>query len=81
MHRGRPPPDCCQLKRVSCRIITSHMLEYTPAADLGGGHLRGCVLPGIKAEGSLTIVHKGAAGLCCRGLFVWIILRHKRKTV
>lgn len=36
MHRGRPPPDCCQLKRVSCRIITSHMLEYTPAADLGG---------------------------------------------
>lgn len=64
MHRGWPAPWLLPTERgVLQNKHFTHATIHTGSRP--GRHLWGSPLPGIKAEGSLTVVHKRAAGLCC----------------
>lgn len=67
--------------------VTMHRFKKNAGSSKPGQHLWecghvGCVLllPGIKAEGSLSIVHKWTLSFGCWGLIVGVSLRNKCKT-
>lgn len=84
MRRGWP--SARQIPTKESRTNTLHMLQCTGLETVGCRkpwtafmRVGACygVLPGVKAEACLPVVHKGAGSICCCGLFIGITLKSK----